>query len=427
MPRDIDSMRRLAALVGVPLEDADVEALTPMPSVSRQPRDVVSGRRLAPASLRESLQPHAPAMHPRVMDVAVGAQPQADDYELALARLEDEARRRQRGMELAARQIAAAGAPGVSVGPLVSPEEGAVAELLRRRSLDMQREALQAREATAEMVAQQRARAADLRAQEAELRAKELEQRGRRLEAQEARAAAREARDKELDALRAQSLRLGLTTGMEELAARRQQTARQQQESEASRYLTIGDVVYEAPEGTPQSRLASGFKTAEGASALQGALSDLEKELTAYAATPTRDKPAFARTRLAPRVGVVAGQLSNAFNTGVLSETEYRRAMAAIGADPTNPMDAASRWLTSLVAGEEGEALVRDTTTRLRSVQQSIMAAMEAKLKTQGFTRRGQPASADTVTLVGPDGTEYDVPAGRVDAILKAKPQLRRK
>lgn len=158
--------------------------------------------------------------------------------------------------------------------------------------------------------------------------------------------------------------------------------------------------------------------------ALDG-MSDLEAALAKFVAAPSRQAEADLRAR----VSTVSTALNAAQGQGAMSEGEAKRIADTLGADirTTAGLEAVVKSLMGDNPADAGKMLL----TKVRAAQDSARKGALGALSSYGTYKTGKAASGPTegglVTLVDESGNEYDVSPDQVDAILKAKPKLRRK
>lgn len=159
-------------------------------------------------------------------------------------------------------------------------------------------------------------------------------------------------------------------------------------------------------------------------------LDALESALSRFVADPTpRNKALLEGPAL-----TAAGATNAAIGQGAMSDAEKQAQFSALG---IRFGDVAG--FQSLVERALGDPSVADDVlARVRQMKALARASVEAQARPYGYVPRGaaatrsaapaaSPAADGDVTLVDDDGNEYDVPAAKVESILKAKPNLRRK
>jgi hypothetical protein len=160
--------------------------------------------------------------------------------------------------------------------------------------------------------------------------------------------------------------------------------------------------------------------------ALRG-MDDLGVALKKYVQNPT---DVNTRNNVGSRVIATATALNAAFGQGAMSEPERRGIEEALGASLASKEGVAAALMS--IFGEGDEKAAKLLLSRLAAVRDTTRNTAVEKFKAYNLAfQPGRGASGKseggTVTLVDDSGTEFDVDAAKVDAILKAKPNLKRK
>lgn len=156
-------------------------------------------------------------------------------------------------------------------------------------------------------------------------------------------------------------------------------------------------------------------------------MDDLEKHLLSIVADPSRASEADLRGR----VGTVSTALNTAQGQGAMSEGEGKRIADTLGAD-LRSAKGVEAVIASLMGKNPAEA-AKVLLASLRGAKDGARKMAISSLSTWGDYAEGKSASTAPQTsgamviLVDKDGTEYAFAPDRVDAILKAKPDLKRK
>ena len=154
--------------------------------------------------------------------------------------------------------------------------------------------------------------------------------------------------------------------------------------------------------------------TVQSAEKMRGLTSQMRKLLTETGGG--RYLPGEARTKVSQLATLIQLEAKNVAELGALSGPDMAL-MNAVASNPT-ALDSVVRDIPALLDGLDGWA---------ENSIQAGASTLGARKKGAGAPAAATPAADGDVTLVDDSGAEFDVPAAKVDAILKAKPNLRRK